>query len=233
MGVIYVDSHNVARGFTQEDLKLFEALADQAAIAIENARLVEENKEMFFSTIEALAEAIEKRDPYTGGHTKRVLEISLKIAEEMGIDDTLKENLKMSALLHDIGKIGIDDTVLRKQGGLDDEEMSLIKRHPEIGADIVKHIKKLQDVLPGILLHHEKLDGSGYPYGYEGEEIPLIARIVAVSDAFDAMVSDRPYRKGLSIEKAKSELVKNKGTQFDPDVVDALLNVLNRDERIN
>lgn len=220
-GVIYVDSHNVARGFSGEDLQMLEALADHATIAIENARLVEENNQMFFSTIEALAEAIEKRDPYTGGHTRRVLEISLRIAVKMGLAEREKENLKLAALLHDIGKIGVDDRVLRKQTSLTDEEFQQIRQHPEIGCAIVKHIRKLQDVLPVILMHHEKMDGSGYPFGHRLENIPLLARIVSVADAFDAMVTDRPYRKGLEVGVAILELEDKRGTQFDPTVVAA------------
>lgn len=227
-GVIYVDSHNVTKGFSDGDRQLMEALADQAAIAIENARLVEENNEMFFSTIEALAEAIEKRDPYTGGHTRRVLEISLDIAGEMNLGPHEREILKLAALLHDIGKIGIDDQVLRKQAALTPEEFDLIKKHPEIGCEIVKHIRKLQDVVPGILMHHEKMDGSGYPMGNSRDQIPLTARIVAVADAYDAMVSDRPYRKGRDQEAALAELERVKGKQFDPDVVAAFKKVIER-----
>jgi len=220
-GLVYVDSHNVTRGFADTDLKTMEVLADHAAIAIENARLTEENREMFLSTIGALAEAIEKRDPYTGGHTRRVLEFCLEIAGEMNLSPTEKETLRLAALLHDIGKIGIDDQVLRKITALTDEEFSLIRQHPGIGRDIIKHIRKLQDVIPGILMHHERVDGKGYPLGCAGEDIPLIARIIAVADAFDAMVSDRPYRKGLQLELALAELERVKGKQFDSVVVEA------------
>ena len=220
-GLIYVDSHNVTRGFADADLKTMEVLADHAAIAIENARLTEENKEMFLSTIGALAEAIEKRDPYTGGHTRRVLEFCLEISDEMKLSPADKETLRLAALLHDIGKIGIDDQVLRKITALTEEEFNLIRQHPGIGRDIIKHIRKLEDVIPGILMHHERVDGKGYPLGCAGDKIPLIARIIAVADAFDAMVSDRPYRKGLQLEMALAELERVKGKQFDPDVVEA------------
>jgi len=226
-GIIYVDSHNVARGFSDDDLQILEALADHAAIAIENARLVEENKEMFFNTIEALAEAIEKRDPYTGGHTRRVLELSLDIAAEMKMAPEDQENLKMAALLHDIGKIGIDDNILRKHASLTEGEFALIRQHPQIGAEIVERIRNIDQVLPGILLHHEKFDGTGYPFGYRQEKIPLQARIIAVADSFDAMVTDRPYRKGLPYHDALVEIENNRGTQFDPHVVDVFRQVMN------
>ncbi|MBN2429981.1 MAG: FHA domain-containing protein [Acidobacteria bacterium] len=228
-GIIYVDSHNVARGFNDDDLQILEALADHAAIAIENARLVEENKEMFFSTIEALAEAIEKRDPYTGGHTQRVLKISLDIAAEMKMAPDDQENLKMAALLHDIGKIGIDDSILRKHTQLTPAEFDLIRQHPQIGAEIVDRIRNIDLVLPGILLHHEKFDGTGYPFGYRQEKIPMQARIIAVADSFDAMVTDRPYRKGLPFHEALAELKNNKGSQFDPEVVDVFRRVIDRE----
>lgn len=209
--------------YTEEDLELFEALANQVAIAIENARLYEEIRETFIATAEALAEAIEKRDPYTGGHTKRVTEFSLAIAEYMGLSEKEKFTLKLAAILHDIGKIGIEDSVLRKQARLTEEEYAKMRMHPVIGAEILKHIEQLKDVLLGTLYHHERYDGRGYPEGLKDGEIPLIARIIAVADTFDAMTSDRPYRKALPDKVALEELIKNKGTQFDPDVVDAFV----------
>ncbi len=232
LGVIYVDSHNVTRGFNDDDLRILESLADHAAIAIRNARLVEENREMFYSTIEALAEAIEKRDPYTGGHTRRVVEVSLDIASEMNLTSAERDILRMAALLHDIGKIGIEDQVLRKESPLTDEEFQQIRRHPEIGCEILQHIRKLQDVLPGILMHHEKVDGSGYPLGCKGELISIQARIVAVADALDAMVTDRPYSRGISFEEALQELEKKADAHFDRQVVAALGRVMqSRPER--
>jgi len=185
---------------------------------------------MFFSTIEALAEAIEKRDPYTGGHTQRVVELSLDVAKEMDMNTEDQENLKMSALLHDIGKIGIHDSVLRKKRRLTDDEFKKIQAHPQIGADIVHNIRNIEGVLPGILLHHEKIDGSGYPHGYQEDQIPLQAKIIAVADSFDAMITDRPYRKGLLFSAVIQELEEHKGTQFDPEVVDIFKQVMDKNQ---
>lgn len=210
--------------FGQGDLELFQMLANQVAIAIDNARLMEDLRQTFYETAEALAEAIEKRDPYTGGHTKRVLTYSMATAEYMGLTPEEMEQLKLSAILHDIGKIGVEDRVLRKQGSLNDEEYGLMKGHPKMGAEIMEHVEKLKGIIPGMRHHHERFDGKGYPEGLKGSEIPLPARIIAAADTFDAMTSDRPYRKGLTDETAINELQKFAGIQFDPDVVRAFIN---------
>ena len=209
--------------FVQEHLELFQMLANQVGIAIENARLMEDLRQTFYETAEALAEAIEKRDPYTGGHTKRVLTYSMAAAGYMGLSPEEMEQLKLSAILHDIGKIGVEDRVLRKQASLNDEEFGLMKTHPRMGAEIMQHVEKLKYVIPGMKYHHERFDGKGYPEGLKGVEIPIIARIISVADTFDAMTSDRPYRKGLSDETAISELMKFSAIQFDPDVVKAFI----------
>ncbi|MDO8445582.1 MAG: GAF domain-containing protein [Deltaproteobacteria bacterium] len=209
--------------FSPKDLELFQMLANQVAIAIDNARLMEGLRQTFYETAEALAEAIEKRDPYTGGHTKRVLTYSMASAEYMGVSPQEMDWLKLSAILHDIGKIGVEDRVLRKQGSLNDEEFALMKAHPRMGAEIMEYVEKLKDIIPGMKHHHERFDGKGYPDGLKDGEIPLIARIISVSDTFDAMTSDRPYRKGLSDETAINELQKHAGVQFDPVVVRAFI----------
>lgn len=207
--------------FGKEDLELFEMLANQVAIAIENARLMEDLRQTFYETAEALAEAIEKRDPYTGGHTKRVLSFSMATAEYMGLDPKEIDMIKLSAILHDIGKIGIEDSILRKQAGLNDQEYAMMKSHPQMGAEIMQHVEKLKAIIPGMKHHHERFDGKGYPDGLKENEIPLVARIIAVADTFDAMTSDRPYRKGLPDETAINDLKKYAGAQFDPEVVRA------------
>lgn len=207
--------------FTDNDISLLEMFSNQVAIALDNARLYSEIKETFIATIEALAEAIEKRDPYTGGHTRRVLNYSLAIAKYLSISNEDKEILKFSAILHDIGKIGIDDNILCKTLPLRKEEAEVMKRHTIYGSDILDHVKQLKALIPGMFAHHERPDGKGYPIGLVGDEIPLIARIISVADAYDAITTDRPYRKGLSPDDAVNEIRRCGGTQFDKDVVDA------------
>ena len=207
--------------FNEEDAEILSALANQVAVAIENANLYQELKDAFYGTAQALAETIEKRDPYTGGHTKRVMNYSLAIGRMLGLNRAELENLKLSAILHDIGKIGVRDSVLLKESRLDPAELEAMNMHPKYGSDILSHVKQLKDVIPGMRGHHEKYDGTGYPDGLKGSEIPLTARIIAVADTFDAMTTDRPYRKALSAESAFEELRKYAGRQFDPAAVEA------------
>lgn len=215
--------NSVGGPFDREDLKLFQLFSNQVAIALDNARLYEEIKETFYATAEALAEAIEKRDPYTGGHTKRVLEYSLAIAAEMRLPHSTVEILKLSSVLHDIGKIGIEDSVLRKNAPLDPSEAAAMKTHPMVGAEILSHVPQLKDVVPGMLHHHERVDGEGYPKGLRHDRIPLIARIISVADTYDAMTTTRPYRGGLTPQMAMKELKKHSGKQFDGKVVNAFI----------
>lgn len=211
--------------FLPEDVDTFTALAHQVAIAIENARLYEELREAFYGTTLALAETLEKRDPYTSGHVKRVQDYSMAIGRRMGLSGHELENLRLSAILHDIGKIGVRDNVLLKPGRLDPDEVAAMNQHPAFAAEILQYVKYLQPLVPGVRGHHEKVDGSGYPDGLKGEEISLVARIIAVADSFDAMTTDRPYRKGLSRETAFAELRKCSGTQFDGVIVEAFITV--------
>jgi response regulator RpfG family c-di-GMP phosphodiesterase len=225
-GVVFIYSTK-PRTFTSGDLKLLNTIASQVAVAIESARLFEKLQETFFTTVHALAETIEKRDPYTGNHTRRVMEYSLAIGGHMGLDNTRMKWLKLSAVLHDIGKIGVRDNVLLKEGRLTDEEFKEMQKHNIYGSEILKHVEHLRDVLPGVRHHHERFDGKGYPDGIDGEAIDIQARIISVADAFDAMTTNRPYRKGLSLETAFDELRKHSGTQFDPAVVDAFIAAYN------
>lgn len=186
--------------------------------------------ESYKHTIIALSNSIDARDPYTAGHSERVARLSLDIGKELGLNKDKLDTLEIAALLHDIGKIGISDDILHKTGRLNEYEYKKIKEHPSIGVNILKDIDFLKNAVPFILHHHERFDGCGYPLGIKGYEIPLEARIIAVSDSYDAMVSDRPYRKGLSQNIAISELVKFKNIQFDGLVVDAFLKIDNQNK---
>lgn len=209
--------------FDDNDLKLIKLLSNYVAVAIENARLYTELKETFYSTAEVLAETIELRDPYTGGHTKRVNDYSVIIGKYMGLNKSEIESLKLAAILHDIGKIGVRDYILLKQGKLEKEELTKMNMHSLYAAELLHHIKQLKDVIPGVRGHHERYDGDGYPDRLKESKIPLIARIISVADTFDAMTTDRPYRKGFSKEAAFAELKRFAGTQFDTEVVESFL----------
>ncbi|MGE5403309.1 MAG: HD domain-containing phosphohydrolase, partial [Candidatus Saccharibacteria bacterium] len=222
IGVINVSSKE-PEVYSAEDLKILSSIALHAASAIETARLYDDLRETFLTTVYTLAETIEKRDPYTGGHTKRVMTYSIALGNVMGFDENEINRLELAAMLHDIGKIGVRDEILLKPGKLTDEEYEMIKMHTVFGEQIIKHIRRLREVIPGVKWHHERFDGRGYPDRIGGEEIDIIARIIAVADSFDAMTSDRAYRKALSNDIAIDELIKNSGTQFDPHIVEAFL----------
>ncbi len=207
--------------FTSDDVNLLEGLSYQVGIAIENATLYNKLRTTFLQTAEAMAGAIEAKDRYTGGHTKRVLHYSMAIAQYLDLTEAEREQLRLAAILHDIGKIGIDDKILKKQYALNDEEYEIMKRHPAIGNDILSQVDGLKEVCDAMRFHHERPDGKGYPYGLKGDEIPLSASVISVADTFDAMVSTRPYRKGLDPKIAYDEIVKYSGTQFDTRVVEA------------
>lgn len=209
--------------FTTEDLEMLTSLAYQVGPAVENARMYEMMRESFYGVSLALAEALEKRDYYTGGHTNRVSAYCMSIGSYLKLGEKEMESLWLASILHDIGKIGVEDRVLQKAGQLDNEEFALMSRHSEYGSEILSHIKSHRAVIPGVRSHHEKYDGNGYPDRLKANGIPLVARIISVADAFDAMTSDRPYRKALTHREAFAELVRCKGTQFDPDIVDAFM----------
>ncbi|HET8569470.1 MAG TPA: HD-GYP domain-containing protein [Candidatus Limnocylindria bacterium] len=188
-------------------------------------RALGETERTYDSTLHALSNALDVRDTETEGHARRVLEYMELIADELGLADQVRPALRRGALLHDIGKIGVPDQILRKPGPLNDAEWTIMRRHPDLGARIIARIPFLEEVATIIRSHHERWDGAGYPEGLAGSDIPLGARIFAVADAFDAMTSDRPYRLGRSIQQALGEIVSGRGTQFDPGVVDAFLAV--------
>ena len=186
-----------------------------------NIELYRQQADFLANVVRALTSAIDAKDPYTCGHSDRVARVSVRLAEELGWDSDTLNRVYLSGLLHDIGKIGIDDNVLRKPGRLTDVEYKHIKLHPELGYKILSGMRQLDDVLPVVLHHHEQWDGKGYPHGLANDNIPLRARVCAVADAYDAMSSDRPYRKGMPDDKLDAILRKGRGTQWDPAVIDA------------
>jgi HD-GYP domain-containing protein (c-di-GMP phosphodiesterase class II) len=223
IGVVEVLNRLGDSPFSQADLRLLQALAHQSAVAIQNAQLFADLQESFLATVRALAQAVDAKDSYTAGHSSRVTLYSVIIGEELALDPDQLRRLRLSGLLHDVGKIGIRDSVLGKPGQLTDEEFAVMKSHPTVGEGILKPVPQLAEVIPGVVSHHERFDGRGYPRGLKAEEIPLMGRIIGVADAFDAMTSDRVYRPRLSDEVALAELRKHSGTQFDARVVAAFL----------
>ncbi len=207
-------------GFVREETFVIEKIAAQITVALKNARLYEDMRSLFINTVTSLANAIDAKSPWTKGHSERVMNIAADIAQEMGMTEVFVEQIKIAGLLHDIGKIGILEALLENPENISDEDFPPMRLHPEKGVAILSPIEQLQEILPTIFHHHERYDGCGYPDGLKGEEIPLQARIVAVADAFDAMVSSRPYKKGFSVKKALKLLKEGAGSQFDPVVVD-------------
>jgi putative nucleotidyltransferase with HDIG domain len=216
LGVLHLDRSPWQKPFTLDDLHLADALAANVSAGIECAQLLRKQRDLFLDTITILAQAVELRDEYTGGHTRRVSNYSLLLAEHLQMDPADLELIRLGGPLHDIGKIGIDDAILRKPDKLTAEEFEAMKRHTVLGAEIVATVPDLKPIIPIVRSHHERWDGRGYPDGTAGEATPHLARVVALADAFDAMTSDRPYRKGLSPEAAFAEIEKMAGKQFDP-----------------
>ncbi|MGA7686703.1 MAG: HD domain-containing phosphohydrolase [Terriglobales bacterium] len=193
-------------------------------------RAAEENKALFMGSIQMLAGAVDEKDPYTRGHSDRVTRYSLMIAKEMGLDPGFLEVLRVSAQLHDVGKIGIEDRILKKPGALTPEEFEIMKTHTTKGANILRPVTQLREMLPGIELHHEALNGRGYPYGLKGDEIPLLPRVIAVADTFDALTTNRPYQKAFDPVEAVRIIRNLSGQRLDPTAVNALLAVFQRGE---
>ena len=193
-------------------------------------RAAEENRALFMGSIQMLAGAVDEKDPYTRGHSDRVTRYSLMIAKEMNLDAAFMETLQISAQLHDVGKIGIEDHILKKPGALTAEEFEVMKTHTTKGANILRPVTQLAEMLPGIELHHEALDGRGYPYGLQGDQIPLLARVIAVADTFDALTTNRPYQQAHTPEQALQIIQNLAGKRLDPVPVQALLAVYGRGE---
>ena len=225
IGAMLLEDKLDGASFTDDELELLTTLANQAMVSIENAWLYERVKTNYFATIQSLVNALEANDRYTKGHSERVRYLSVELGKYIGLDYREIEVLEHAAILHDIGKIGIDSMVLHKEGKLTANEYGLVKAHPLIGDEILGPIDTLAGVRTTIIQHHERYDGRGYPYGIPGDEISLKARILAVIDTFDAMLTDRPYRRSLTLFRAKEELKQGAGSQFDPYVVNAFLDM--------
>ncbi len=232
LGVLHLDRGPLQDPFDQQDFLFADALAATVSGAIESAQLVAKQREQFIQTVAALGRAVEIRDHYTADHTNRVTEYSLLLAQELRLSAAECYQLQVGTPLHDVGKIGIDDAVLRKPGALTPGEFEHMKTHTIKGAAILETVPSLKPFVPIARHHHERWDGNGYPDKLSQQNISLVARIVAVADAFDAMTSDRPYRKALSLERAFAELAAKAGTHFDPVCANAFLALRPRIEAI-
>ncbi|MBI4323091.1 MAG: HD domain-containing protein [Candidatus Omnitrophica bacterium] len=230
LGVLAVFRASMSRAFTEDDEALLTSIGSQVAVAVENYQLNQDIERTYLEAIMALALAVEAKEAYTAGHSKRVAFYAQKIAELMGLDEDARKLISNAGLLHDVGKIGVKDVILLKPEALTPEELHVMRQHPSIGEAILKPLRSLGKVAEMVHCHHEHYDGSGYPRGLKGEQIPLGARILVVADSYDSMVTDRPYRKRLSLEEAKDELCKWAGTHFDPQAVKAFLRFLDEKE---
>ncbi|MBI4352520.1 MAG: HD domain-containing protein [Candidatus Omnitrophica bacterium] len=234
IGILILGNKLSGEPYEEEEINLFVTLANDVAMAVKNAELIQDLKHayekehrLFIQTAIALATAIDARDRYTHGHSERVSHYSMVLVKELvdagriEYDRELMEAVQLSALLHDIGKIGIRDQILNKPATLTPEEFEVMKTHVTIGASIVKPVKGLTHLEDGILYHHERYDGQGYPFGLKGDEIPLVGRIVNVTDSYDTMITARAYKRTMAVEEAFEELKRCVGTQFDPEMVEA------------
>lgn len=211
------------RDFDSSDVKLINSIANQASVFLVNNRLYADLQDLLMGVLHALTATIDAKDPYTCGHSHRVATLAKRIAEKAGFSAEKVQQIYMAGLLHDIGKIGVPERVLCKEGRLTDEEYTIVKRHPAIGARILQGIRQLDEIIVGIFTHHERPDGRGYPQGLSGDQVPIEGRIVGLADVFDAMTSDRTYRKALKLEDVLTEIKRCAGTQFDPKLVETFL----------
>jgi putative nucleotidyltransferase with HDIG domain len=211
--------------FDSVDAKLLNSIANESAIYLENARLFEDVHGLMMGLLHALTSAVDAKDAYTCGHSERVALLSQRLAREIHLPEPQVERIYMAGLLHDVGKIGVPESVLQKAGRLTPEEFEHMKKHPAIGARILSDIKQIEDVIPGVMHHHERYDGKGYPAGLAGRNIPLMGRIICLADCFDAMTSNRTYRRALPLEVALVEIRRCSGSQFDPSLAEAFLKI--------
>lgn len=223
IGAIQAVNKRGGKLFTQDDLDLFRSIADSAALAVNNAQLVADLQNSYDLTLDALSAALDVRDRETEGHSRRVVEYTARLAEQIGLDTETIKTIRRGALIHDIGKIGVPDAVLNKPSSLSVEERKIIERHPQTGYYMLADIPYLQEEIKIVACHHEKWNGMGYPFGLRGEQIALGARLFSIADTFDALTSDRPYRQGRSYEAARKIIEEESGKQFDPQAVNAFL----------
>jgi putative nucleotidyltransferase with HDIG domain len=232
LGALYVDSLSGAGRFTEADLELLAAIGNQAGVALHRVRLMGDLERLLLDTIKAIAATIDARDGYTHRHSERVAALVAQIARELGLSESERETAELSALLHDVGKIAVPDAILNKPGKLTAEEYAEMKKHPVHGVHILENIQSaaVKAVLPGVHYHHEKWDGSGYPDGLKGEDIPFLGRLLCVPDVFDALTSSRSYRGALSASEAMEMIERDSGSHFDPTVAAAALRLFHRGE---
>ncbi|HRJ77468.1 MAG: hypothetical protein HPKKFMNG_02181 [Planctomycetes bacterium] len=231
IGAIYLDNVDSEVPFKPHQLELLAAIGRQAGLAIQRARLFEDMEGLFYSCVRTLVSSIEAKDQYTHGHSERVTAFAVTIAEEMGLDAETMDNVRLGALLHDVGKIGVAEKILTKPSRLTPEEVKIIRQHPVRGAEILSHIRNIPGVVAAAKHHHEMYNGLGYPDGLAGQEIPQTARVVALADAFDAMTSNRSYRRNFDVGEAVAEFTRCSGDQFDPEVSEVMIKLL-KDGRI-
>src|SRR3990170_1361943 len=217
--------------FTKDDITLAEGYALQVAIAIDNSNLYENLQNLFLNTVLSFSSAIDAKSRWTQNHSAEVAKYAVAIAKRIGLHESFIEKLRIAVLLHDIGKIGVPDAILDKSSALSKEEMIEMEKHSLYGVAILQSIKEFKEVLPIVRHHHESWDGTGYPDRLSGNKIPLGARILSVADAFESMITDRPYRRGLTIDETKEELLKHSGKQFDPQIVSVLVSILEDETR--
>jgi len=222
---VLVGVNKIAGEFDSIDMKLINSIGNQTTVFLHNNHLYADLQDLLMGVLHALTSSIDAKDPYTSGHSQRVALISRKLAEAFGFNRERVQQIYLAGLLHDIGKIGVPESILCKPGRLTEEEYEQIKKHPARGAKILEGIRQLDHIIGGILTHHERLDGRGYPQGLKGDEVPIEGRIVGLADCFDAMTSDRTYRKALSLDRVIQEIREHSGTQFDPDVVEKFLSM--------
>jgi HD-GYP domain-containing protein (c-di-GMP phosphodiesterase class II) len=211
--------------FDSTDSKLLNAIGNQCAVYMQNAMLFEDVHGLMMGLLHSLTSAVDAKDRYTCGHSERVAMLARELSNEAGLAASVVERVYIAGLLHDVGKIGVPESVLCKTGRLTSNEFAIMKRHPQIGARILRNIKQVEDILPGVLYHHERYDGKGYPAGLAGQSIPLMGRILCLADSFDAMTSNRTYRRAMPLEVALAEIRRCAGTQFDPALAEAFLRI--------